>query len=75
MRILLDENIPKRLRFDIFITLDKNLQYQQNLKRFSIRIIILDTIDSRYQTLQPLIEKVTQSLLDKYQEQVMIITL
>jgi hypothetical protein len=107
MKILLDENIPKRLRFDfdiddkvttvqelkwqgkkngellglmtftgfdVFITLDKNLQYQQNLKKFSIKIIILDATDSRYKTLQPLIIKVTKTLARKIQGQVIVIS-
>ena len=107
MKILLDENIPRRLKFDfstddvvstvqemnwqgkrngelmglmtfegfdIFITLDKNLQYQQNIKRFSIQIIILNASDSRYQTLQPLILKVTQALSGKMSGQILMIT-
>ncbi len=107
MKILLDENIPRRLKldfgidykvktvqelnwtgkkngellglmtfagFDLFLTLDKNLQYQQNLKRFSIKIIILDASDSRYQTLQPLMLKVAEALSGKIQYQVTIIS-
>jgi len=107
MKILLDENIPRRLKFDFdvkdevrsvqelkwqgkkngellglmtlegfdfFITLDKNLQYQQNIKRFSIQIIILDAPDSRYHTLQPLILKINQALSDKFTGQVKIIS-
>ena len=106
MKILLDENIPRRLKFDfgisdevstiqelnwqgkkngellglmtvagfdVFITLDKNLQYQQNLRRFSIKIIILDASDSRYQTLQPFVLKLTKILSLKISEQVTII--
>jgi hypothetical protein len=107
MKILLDENIPKKLKFDfriddevstvqelnwqgkkngellglmtfagfdIFITMDKNLQYQQNLKRFSIQIIILEAPDSRYQTLQPLILRVTQVVSEKIPDQIIIIS-
>lgn len=107
MKILLDENIPKRLRFDfniddevstvqemkwegkkngellglmtfagfdIFITLDKNLQHQQNLKKFSLHIIILDASDSRYQTLQPLVRKITKVLSGKISGQVIMIS-
>jgi hypothetical protein len=107
MKILLDENIPRKLKFefnnedevttvqelhwqgkkngellglmtlsgfDVFITLDKNLQHQQNLKRFSIKIIILDSSDSRYQSLQPLISKVTKVLSGKISGQVKIIS-
>jgi len=107
MRILLDENIPRRLKFDFniadeintvqemnwqgkkngellglmtlagfdaFITMDKNLQYQQNIKRFSIQIIILDALDSKYKTLQPLIFKVTKALNGKISGQILMIS-
>ena len=107
MRILLDENIPRRLKFDfniddevstvqdmnwqgkkngelmglmtlagfdVFITMDKNLQHQQNIKRFSIQIIILDALDSKYKTLQSLIFKVTKALNGKISGQILIIS-
>ena len=43
--------------FDIFITSDQNLQYQQNLKGKNIAIIILVAINNRIETLVPLIPK------------------
>jgi hypothetical protein len=60
--------------FDVFITLDKNLQYQQNLKRFSIQIIILDATDTRYQSLETLVSKVKQALSKKISGQILIIS-
>jgi predicted nuclease of predicted toxin-antitoxin system len=107
MKILLDENIPRRIKFDfnigieahtvqemnrsgkkngellglatmsgfdVFITLDKNLQYQQNLKRFSIFIIILDVVDSKYQTIQKLVIKLIQLLAEPLQQQVNLVS-
>lgn len=50
--------------FEIFVTVDRNLQYQQNLERLSITIIVLCAIDNRRETLQKLIPK----LLDKLAE-------
>ena len=41
--------------FDVFITLDSNLIFQQNLKTTSLSIVVLHTVNSRYETLQPLI--------------------
>ncbi len=41
--------------FDIFITLDSNLIFQQNLEIKNIAIIVLRAVNSRYETLQPLI--------------------
>jgi predicted nuclease of predicted toxin-antitoxin system len=94
MKLLLDENLPKRLKsdlmnhevytsaemnwagvtngkllellvansFDALLTFDKNLQYQQNFKRYSISVLVL-TASDRYQTLKPLMEKVKQLLV------------
>ena len=95
MKILLDENIPNKLKldfgndyevktvrdmnwlgkkngellglaafngFDIFITLDKNLQNQQNLDRVQIKFIVLLAKDNKHQTLQPCVEKIKNVL-------------
>ena len=97
MKILLNESLPRKLKYDfgvehavltirdigwigkkngellslmidngfeIFVTVDRNLQYQQNLERLSITIIVLCAIDNRRETLQKLIPK----LLDKLAE-------
>ena len=45
-------------QFDIFISLDKNIQYQQNLKSSSIAFILLQAADSRYETLKVFIPKI-----------------
>jgi predicted nuclease of predicted toxin-antitoxin system len=44
--------------FDIFVTLDKNLRYQQNLDRFDLKVFLLLAINNRRDTRQILIEKV-----------------
>lgn len=95
MKILLDENIPTKVKFDFgkgfelvtvrdmgwldkkngellglmtfsgfdfFITLDKNLQHQQNLEKFNIKIFLLLVPDNKHQTLQPFIVKVNELL-------------
>ena len=53
-------------QFDIFITADQNLQYQQNLKGMSITIFVLKSQNSRYETLTLLVpsvlEKISQEL-------------
>ncbi len=97
MKVLLDENIPKKVKldfgaeyqvkttqelgwggksngellglltlndFEVFITVDKNLKHQQNIKKFSVTIFVLDAKDNRHSTIQPLIDKV-KSHLDK----------
>jgi predicted nuclease of predicted toxin-antitoxin system len=40
--------------FDVFITADKNLQYQQNLESRFIRIVVLDSSSTRPDHLMPL---------------------
>lgn len=48
--------------FDVFISADQNLQYQINLRRAKIAIIILAAKTSRLDDLKPLIPKVLQKL-------------
>ncbi len=42
-------------RFDLFITADQNLQFQQNLAALPLAIIVLVAQDSRFETLRPLV--------------------
>ena len=48
--------------FDFFVTIDKNLRHQQNLKKFNFSIILLFAKDNRRNTLQNLIEKVKDKI-------------
>lgn len=41
--------------FDIFLTVDQNLQYQQNLTNTKIAIIVLNVISNRYEDIVPII--------------------
>ena len=91
MKILLDESLPRKLKydfdnehevlsvreqgwlgkkngvllklmsensFDLFITVDKNLQYQQHLEPIPLTIVVLRASDNRRQTLSLLIPKI-----------------
>jgi hypothetical protein len=49
--------------FDVFVTADQNLQYQQNLQSTVIGIIVLIAPNTRFDTLQPLVPRVLQALL------------
>lgn len=95
MKILLDENLPRKLKsdfgsdhevwtvkdkgwlgkkngellrlmisdgFKVFITIDRNLPYQQNTERLPLTICVLCAKDSRRETLQVLIPKVFNSI-------------
>jgi predicted nuclease of predicted toxin-antitoxin system len=44
--------------FDIFITVDRNLSFQQNLPQFDIAIIVLQASSNRLAELKPLVPKV-----------------
>ncbi len=42
------------VEFDVFLTVDQNLRYQQNLKAFNIGVILLMARNNRLKTLLPL---------------------
>ncbi|MDQ3634518.1 MAG: hypothetical protein M3405_08420 [Acidobacteriota bacterium] len=106
MKILLDENLPTKLKpqfsdeyevftvremfwngrkngellglmtlegFDAFVTIDKNLQYQQNLSRFPIKLFILNAPNNKIKTLTPYIENLQLLLSETIENQINII--
>ncbi len=92
MKILLDENLPIKLKFkiidykvftvrdmnwnsvkngkllklaidnnfDIFLTTDKNLQYQQNIPKIEIALIVLDVTLLKWSYIEPLVPKIME---------------
>ena len=48
--------------FDVFVTMDTNLVYQQNLAGTSLRIIVLHALSNRYENLAPLIPDLRSTL-------------
>ena len=48
--------------FDAFITFDKNLQFQQNFKKYLIPVLVLNAQDNTYQTLMRLSNKINLML-------------
>jgi len=49
-------------KYDVLVTVDQNLRYQQNLANFSLAIIVLKAGRSTYAMLQPLMPKVLDVL-------------
>ena len=49
-------------RFDVFVTVDRNLAFQQNIPQFTIAIIVLQAPTNRLQDLRPLIPKLLQTI-------------
>ncbi|HLG34049.1 MAG TPA: DUF5615 family PIN-like protein [Bacteroidia bacterium] len=94
MKLLLDENLPKRLKedfpghqvftvrdknwngikngellqlmiaeqFDVLLTFDRNMQYQQNFMKFSIPVLVLNAPDNSYITLKKLVPRISRHL-------------
>lgn len=48
--------------FDAFVTVDKNLPYQQNLSSLPIAIVVLDAYSNELPALLPLVPRLEQTL-------------
>ena len=48
--------------FEIFVTVDRNLQYQQNLDRLPLTIFVLCSVNNRRETLKLLIPSLFERL-------------
>jgi rRNA maturation protein Rpf1 len=94
MKLLLDENLPKKLKldfplqdiftvremswqgikngellkmlikenFDVLLTFDKNLQYQQNFEKYTIAVFVLNASINTYDILTKLSPKINATL-------------
>jgi uncharacterized protein DUF5615 len=48
--------------FEVFVTVDRNLSFQQNLPRYNIAVIVLCARSNRLQDLRPLVPKLLEVL-------------
>jgi hypothetical protein len=48
--------------FEVFLTVDRNLRYQQNLASVSLKFIILVAASNQYDSLAPLVPQVEEAL-------------
>ena len=48
--------------FDAFVTVDKNLPYQQDLSALPIAVVVLDVISNELAALLPLVPRLEQAL-------------
>ena len=55
-------DLANKYPFDVFITADKNLRYQQNLIGITLRVVILGSRSTRPDYLLPLIEKISEAI-------------
>ncbi|MBL8131442.1 MAG: DUF5615 family PIN-like protein [Anaerolineae bacterium] len=49
-------------RFDVFLTIDSNLSYQQNLEARQVSVIVLSAPNNKLETLKPLLPNVLRAL-------------
>lgn len=50
-------------QFDVFVTVDRNLSFQQHLPQFSIAVIVLQAVTNRLQDLRPLVPQLQQMIV------------
>jgi predicted nuclease of predicted toxin-antitoxin system len=94
MRILLDEDLPRRLaallvgheastvqrkgwagikngrllglaaaEFEVFLTMDGNLGFQQNLASLPIAVLVIEAVSNRMEHLMPVVPNILQELM------------
>lgn len=106
MKILLDENLPVRLKkdfgdkhivftmrdmkwlgkkngevlelmvlndFELLVTSDTNLQFQQNLSKFPVLVAALQCVTNKYESLKPLIQLLLIRLDTSVTEKIIIV--
>lgn len=56
MRLMVNDN------FDALLTFDKNLQHQQNFKKYTIPVSVLNATSNTYLTLKDLVPKIKEAL-------------
>lgn len=60
--------------FEVFVTVDRNLSFQQNLPRHSIAVIVLRAQSNRLRDLRPLVPKLLELLPTARRGEVLWIT-
>jgi len=45
---------------EFLITADKNLSYQQNYRKWNVKLIVLNTVDNRYKSVLPFVDKIKE---------------
>ncbi len=48
--------------FDVFVTVDRNLSFQQHLPSFSLAVVILQAKTNRLADLRPLVPKLLEAI-------------
>lgn len=56
--------------FDVFITVDRNLSFQQHLPQFKIKVIVLRSNANRLSDLEPLVPEILKALRNSKMPQI-----
>jgi hypothetical protein len=62
------------LEFDVFITVDRNLAFQQHLPKFDIAVLVLHTVSNRLKDLKLLMPNILNVLPTLKQGEVRVVT-
>lgn len=62
-------------QFDVFVTVDRNLCFQQHLPQFTIAVIVLQAPTNRLKDLRPLVPQLQRQLSDAPKGQVTWVSL
>lgn len=49
-------------KFDVFLTMDQNLEYQQNLVTLPIAVLVVEAVSNRMEHLSPLVPNILREL-------------
>ena len=60
-------------QFDVFVTVDRNLSFQQHLPQFTIAVIVLQAPTNRLKDLRPLIPQLPHMVLSAPKGQVSLV--
>lgn len=63
------------VEFDVFITVDRNLAFQQHLPKFDIAVLVLHTVSNRLKDLKLLIPNILNVLPALKQGEVRVVTI
>jgi predicted nuclease of predicted toxin-antitoxin system len=50
--------------FDVFVTIDRNLEFQQNLARINLAIVVVETLDNQMDSYRPLFAQLREAVQD-----------
>ena len=52
--------------FDVFVTIDNNLSFQQNFKKYPIAVLVLISKDNTYETIMEFFDLIITSLQEQF---------